>query len=33
MTIEEGTKLIIPSGILAPEVIEFSRKEIASNLK
>lgn len=33
MTIEEGMKLIISGGILVPEEIEFSRKEIASNLK
>ncbi|MHC4183648.1 MAG: DUF502 domain-containing protein [Planctomycetota bacterium] len=33
MTIEEGTKLIISGGILVPEEIEFSRKEIPSSLK
>lgn len=33
MTIEEGMKLIFSGGILVPEEIEFSRKEIASNLK
>ncbi len=33
MTIEEGTKLIISGGILVPEEIEFSRKEIANNVK
>jgi uncharacterized membrane protein len=33
MTIEEGTKLIISGGILVPEEIEFSRKEIASSLR
>jgi hypothetical protein len=31
--IEEGTQLIISGGISGPEVIEFGRKEIASNLK
>jgi uncharacterized membrane protein len=33
MTIEEGMKLIISGGILVPEEIEFSRKEIANNVK
>ncbi|MBO1223049.1 MAG: DUF502 domain-containing protein [Candidatus Scalindua sediminis] len=33
MTIEEGMKLIISGGILVPEEIEFSCKEIANNVK
>jgi uncharacterized membrane protein len=33
MTIEEGMKLVISGGVLVPEVIEFSHKEIASNLR
>jgi uncharacterized membrane protein len=33
MTIEEGMKLIISGGILVPEEIEFSHKEIANNVK
>jgi uncharacterized membrane protein len=33
MTIEEGMKLIISGGILVPEEIEFSRREIADKLK
>jgi len=33
MTIEEGMKLVISGGILVPEEIEFSRKEIPSNLR
>ncbi len=33
LTVEEGMKLIVSGGILVPEEIEFSRKEIASNVK
>jgi uncharacterized membrane protein len=33
LTVEEGMKLVISGGILVPEEIEFSRKEIASNLR
>ena len=33
LTVEEGMKLIVSGGILVPEEIEFSRKEIPGNIE